>query len=36
LVEIEKLKAKAEQLLSFCTENPKASLLAVAQDVLAK
>jgi HdeA/HdeB family len=36
LVEIEKLKAKAEQLLSFCTDNPKASLLAVAQDVLAK
>ena len=36
LIEIEKLKAKAEQLLSFCTENPTASLLAVAQDVLAK
>jgi hypothetical protein len=36
VVEIDKLKAKAEQLVAFCTENPKASLLAAAQDVLAK
>jgi hypothetical protein len=36
VVEIDKLKTKAEQLVTFCTENPKASLLAAAQDVLAK
>jgi hypothetical protein len=36
VVEIEKLKSKAEQLVAFCTENPKASLLAAAQDALAK
>lgn len=36
VVEVDVLKTKAEQLVSFCTENPKASLLAAAQDVLGK
>jgi hypothetical protein len=36
VVEIDLLKTKAEQLVSFCTENPKASLLDAAQDVLGK
>jgi|tagenome__1003787_1003787.scaffolds.fasta_scaffold20888576_1 hypothetical protein len=36
VVEVDKLKGKAEQLVSFCTENPNANLLAAAEDVLVK
>jgi hypothetical protein len=36
VVDIDKLKVKAEQLVSFCTENPKASLLAAAEAVLVR
>jgi HdeA/HdeB family len=36
LVDVDKLKVKAEQLVSFCTENPKASLLAAAEAVLVR
>jgi hypothetical protein len=36
VVDVDKLKGKAEQLVSFCTENPNANLLAAAEDVLVK